>query len=110
MLHPSRGGRGRPHEGHAQAFRELQRSHLAARGGNKTLVPDDGYMYDVEQCDVPAERRSALRRFRERRRLWLSWLHTDEVHPIWPTLHTMVWTERCLQNSDGFHEQRRERA
>src|SRR5580693_7206267 len=36
MLHPSRGGGGRPHEGHAQARRQLQRSHLAAgrdRGG-----------------------------------------------------------------------------
>ena len=53
----------------------------------------DGYMYDVEQCDVPIERRPALRRFRDRRRDWMSWLHTDEVHPIWPTLATMVWTE-----------------
>jgi hypothetical protein len=31
MLHPSRGGGGRPHEGHAQARRELQRSYLEAR-------------------------------------------------------------------------------
>ena len=30
MLYPSRGGSDRPHEGHAQAGRELQRSHLAA--------------------------------------------------------------------------------
>ena len=52
----------------------------------------DGYMYDVEQCDVPIERRPALR-LRDRRRDWMSWLHTDEVHPIWPTLATMVWTE-----------------
>jgi hypothetical protein len=56
-------------------------------------MPDDGYAYDIDQCDVPIERRNTLRRFRERRRLWLSWLHTDRIHPIWPTLHTMVWTE-----------------
>ena len=31
MLRPSRGGGGRPHEGPAQARRELQRSHLEAR-------------------------------------------------------------------------------
>jgi hypothetical protein len=56
-------------------------------------MPDDGYAYDIDQCDVPIERRSALRRFRERRRLWLSWLHTDEHHAIWPTLHGMVWID-----------------
>ena len=65
-------------------------------------MPDDGCMYDVEQCDVPAERRSALRHFRGRRRLWLSWLHTDEVHPIWPTLHTMVWTEVAFRTLTAF--------
>ena len=65
-------------------------------------MPDDGYMYDVEQSDVPAERRSALRRFRERRRLWLSWLHTDEVHTIWPTLHTMMWTDVAFRTLTAF--------
>jgi hypothetical protein len=30
MLHPSRGGCGRPHAGHAQGWRELQPSHPAA--------------------------------------------------------------------------------
>jgi hypothetical protein len=74
----------------------------AAGGGNKTLMPDDGYMYDVEQSGVPAERRSALRRFRERRRLWLSWLHTDEVHTIWPTLHTMMWTDVAFRTLTAF--------
>jgi hypothetical protein len=65
-------------------------------------MPDDGYMYDVEQSGVPAERRSALRRFRERRRLWLSWLHTDEVHTIWPTLHTMMWTDVAFRTLTAF--------
>jgi hypothetical protein len=56
-------------------------------------VPDDGYRYDVDQCDVPEERRPALSRFREKRREWLSWLDTDEHHAIWPTVHDMVWTD-----------------
>ena len=53
-------------------------------------MPDDSYAYDINQRDVPKERRSALQRYHARRRLWLTWLHTDEHHAIWPTLHTMV--------------------
>jgi hypothetical protein len=34
--------------------------------------------------------------------LWLSWLHTDEVHPIWPTLHTMVWTDVAFRTLTAF--------
>jgi len=56
----------------------------------------EGYVYSTDDCDVPIERRSALRRFRERRRVWLSWLHTDQHHAIWPTIHTMVWTDVAL--------------
>ena len=56
-------------------------------------MPNDGYAYGLDQCDVPRERRNALQRYRDRRRVWLTWLHTDEHHAIWPTLHTMVWTE-----------------
>jgi hypothetical protein len=56
-------------------------------------MPEDGYAYGIDQCDVPRERRNALQRYRDRRRLWLTWLHTDEHHAIWPTLHSMVWTE-----------------
>ena len=56
-------------------------------------MPEDGYACGIDQCDVPRERRNALQRYRDRRRLWLTWLHTDEHHAIWPTLHSMVWTE-----------------
>lgn len=51
----------------------------------------DGYSYKIEQCDVPVERRSALERFRAKRRVWSSWLATDEHHAIWSTLYSMVW-------------------
>ena len=46
-LHPSRGGGGRPHEGHAQARRELQGCHLrlveleAGRSGHEVAAKDD---------------------------------------------------------------------
>jgi hypothetical protein len=46
MLHPSQGGGDRSHEGHAQARRVLQRSHLEARrtgvgGGHEVAAKDD---------------------------------------------------------------------
>lgn len=61
-------------------------------------MPDDDYAYDIDQCDVPKERRNALQRYRERRRLWLTWLDTDEHHAIWPTIHTMVWTDVAFKS------------
>ena len=33
---------------------------------------------------------------------WLSWLHTDEVHRIWLTLHTMVWTDVAFRTLTAF--------
>jgi hypothetical protein len=67
-------------------------------------MPDDGYRHDVGQCDVPKERLSTLRRFRQKRREWLSWLHTDEHHAIWPTLHGMVWTDVAFNALRRFAE------
>ena len=67
-------------------------------------MPDDGYAYDIDQCDVPKERRPALSRFREKRREWLSWLDTDEHHAIWPTLHGMVWTDLAFNVLRRFAE------
>lgn len=51
------------------------------------------YAYAIEQCDVPADRRPALQSYRDKRRLWLSWLDADEHHAIWTTLSSMVWTD-----------------
>lgn len=53
----------------------------------------DENKYRLDQCDVPAERRSSLESFRAKRREWLSWLDTDEDYATWTTVHTMVWTE-----------------
>ena len=38
-------------------------------------MPAAKYTYTIDQCDVTEERRSALKRFREKREEWLSWLH-----------------------------------
>ncbi len=73
-------------------------------------MPDDRYTYDVDQCDVSNERRPNLRRFREKRREWLSWLHTDEHHAIWPTLHGMVWTDVAFNALRGLAESDNENA
>ena len=77
---------------HARTARPTAKSSCGSLG-KLDLMPYDGCMYYVEQCDVPAERRSRVAAFQGGAggSLWLSWLHTDEVHPIWPTLHTKVW-------------------
>lgn len=51
------------------------------------------YVYPVDQCDVPPERRGALQSYRDRRRVWLSWIETDEHHAIWTVLSSMIWTD-----------------
>ena len=65
-------------------------------------MPDNGYRYTINRCDVPEERRPALKRFREKRLEWLSWLYKDMNHAIWPTLHTMVWMDVSLRTLTSF--------
>jgi hypothetical protein len=66
-------------------------------------MPDEPDKYcDIDQCDVPKERRDALRRFRERRRVWLSWLDTDEDHAIWRTLNALVWRDVAFKALTAF--------
>ena len=67
----------------------------------------DNYAYTIDQCDVPKERRASLESYRAKRRLWLSWLDTDEHHAIWTVLSSMVWAEvafRTLSNLAGRNE------
>jgi hypothetical protein len=61
-------------------------------------MPND-YAYKITQCDVPEERRAALDSYRAKRRVWLSWISTDERHAIWSTLHSMVWTDVAFKTS-----------
>jgi hypothetical protein len=60
------------------------------------------YAYAITQCDVPVERRGALQSFRDKRRLWVSWLDADEHHAIWKTLSDMVWTDVAFKTLTGF--------
>ena len=80
-----------PPDPRAAAERKLQ--HHQAGGDEENLMPDNGYRYTIDRCDVPEERRPALKRFREKRLEWLSWLYKDMHHAVWPTLHTMVWMD-----------------
>jgi hypothetical protein len=45
------------------------------------MMPPD-YKYPIAQCDVPPERRGQLESYRAKRQQWLTWLDTDEQHPI----------------------------
>ena len=56
----------------------------------------DDYAYPISQCDVPADRRSALQAYRDKRRLWLSWIDTDEYHAIWDVISSMVWRDAAF--------------
>jgi hypothetical protein len=60
------------------------------------------YAYPISQCDVPPERRTALDSYRGKRRVWLSWVNTDEHHAIWPTLHSMVWADVAFKTLTNF--------
>jgi hypothetical protein len=55
-------------------------------------MPDD-YTYPVAQCDIAANNRRALQSYRDKRRVWLSWIDTDEHHAIWRVLSSMIWTD-----------------
>lgn len=63
----------------------------------------DGYKYTIAQCDVPEERRRALRQFRDKRQLWSLWLDQD-AHAIWQTVHAMVWTDVAFKVLSGLAE------
>jgi hypothetical protein len=62
----------------------------------------DDYAYPAAQCDVPPERRGALQSYRDKRRLWLSWIDRDEHHAIWSVLTSMVWTDVAFQMLTQF--------
>jgi hypothetical protein len=62
----------------------------------------DLYAYTLAQCDIPLERRSALESYRAKRRLWLSWISSDEHHAIWTVLCDMVWTDASFKALTSF--------
>ena len=62
----------------------------------------DNYAYPIAQCDVTTEKRAALQSYRDKRRLWLSWISTDEHHAIWTVLSSMVWTDVSFKVLTNF--------
>ena len=64
-------------------------------------MPGD-YAYSVARCDVAADKYGALQSYRDKRRLWLSWIDTDEHHAIWRVLSSMVWTDVSFEALTQF--------
>jgi hypothetical protein len=62
----------------------------------------DDYAYPIAQCDVATEKRVALQSYRDKRRLWLSWISTDEHHAIWAVLSSMVWKDVAFETLTNF--------
>jgi hypothetical protein len=60
------------------------------------------YTYTLAECDVQIERHSVLQSYRDKRRLWLSWISTDEHHAIWTVLSSMVWTDVAFKTLTSF--------
>jgi hypothetical protein len=58
------------------------------------------YEYPTAQCNVTDKR--ALQSYRDKRRLWLSWISTDEHHAIWTVLSSMVWTDVAFKTLTNF--------
>jgi AbiU2 len=62
----------------------------------------DDYAYPIAQCDVATEKRVALQSYRNKRRLWLSWISTDEHHAIWAVLSSLVWKDVAFETLTNF--------
>ena len=60
----------------------------------------DDYSYSIDQCDVNDKR--ALQSYRDKRRLWLSWINADEHHAIWQVLSSMTWTDVSFKTLTQF--------
>jgi hypothetical protein len=51
------------------------------------------YAFSITECAVPQEKHATLQAYLDKRRLWLSWIDTDEHHAIWQVLSSTVWTD-----------------
>lgn len=54
---------------------------------------NNDYSYSIDQCDATIANREALHSYREKRRMWLSWIDTDEYHAISRVLSSMAWVD-----------------
>ena len=60
------------------------------------------YAYTIAQCDVSPDNRAALESYRDKRRVWLSWIDADEHHAVWQVLSSMVWSDVSLKSLTHF--------
>lgn len=58
------------------------------------------YEHPITECDVT--NKSALQSYCDKRRVWLSWINTDEHHAIWSVLSSMVWTDVAFKTLTNF--------
>jgi|HubBroStandDraft_6_1064221.scaffolds.fasta_scaffold290278_3 hypothetical protein len=59
-------------------------------GADRAVGQIGAALYTLAQCDVPIERHSVLQSYRDKRRLWLSWISTDEHHVIREQQHPTI--------------------
>jgi hypothetical protein len=62
----------------------------------------EDYAYPINECDVAPERHPGLQSYRDKRRLWLSWIDGDEHHAIWQVVSSMVWTDASFKALTHF--------
>ena len=56
-------------------------------------MPDEYTLHNRANATCNRNGAPLLQSYRDKRRLWLSWISTDEHHAIWTVLSSMVWTD-----------------
>jgi hypothetical protein len=56
-------------------------------------MASDDYRFQIDECDVDLANRGALHTFRQKRTHWLSWLKTDQHHPIDNEISSIAWND-----------------
>lgn len=65
------------------------------------------YHYPVEQCDVIDTK--CLRRFREKRAEWITWLRGDDPHSIWRQITSLLWDDVLFRTVNDLRKDAVER-
>lgn len=64
------------------------------------------YKYPIEECDV--DDKDQLRKFREKRAEWLTWLNGKDPHSIWPQISTLLWNAVLFHTVNDLRREARE--
>lgn len=60
-------------------------------------------MYPAEECDVLDK--EGLRRFRDKRSEWISWLRSDDPHSIWGQITNILWSDVLFRTANDLRRQ-----